>query len=84
MPREQTIPKTAMMNFLSILIGILCFCLMAIGLIPFLGLLQWVVMAGSVLGIIFGAISKEKPGLYINVAVLAVAIVRSLAGGGVV
>ncbi len=70
------------MNVISILIGVLCFALMAVGLIPLLGWLQWLVMGGAVVGIIFGAISKEKSGLYINVAVLVVAIIRTVLGGG--
>lgn len=73
------------MNLISILIGVLCFILMSIGLIPFLGLLQWPVMAASVLGIFFGAMAKEnKAGLYLNAAVLTVAIIRTIAGGGAV
>ena len=44
------------MNLISILIGIIGFVLMSIGLIPFLGILQWFVMAGAVVGIFFGAL----------------------------
>lgn len=72
------------MNVISVIIGICCFVPMVIGIIPLLGLLQWLVVAGCVLGIIFGAISSKKSGLYINVAILVVAIVRLLMGGGVI
>ena len=71
-------------NIISILIGASCFVVMAIGLIPFLGWVQWLVMAGTVLGIIFGAVSGKKAGLWINGAVLLVAIFRSLLGGGLI
>ena len=71
------------MNLISILIGIVGFVLMSIGLIPFLGILQWFVMAGAVIGIFFGAFAKDnKAGLYINVAVLVVAMIRTISGGG--
>lgn len=72
------------MNVISILIGIVCFVLMALGMIPFLGWIQWLTMAAAVIGIIFGALSKEKAGLYINVSVLVVAIIRTMMGGGII
>jgi hypothetical protein len=71
-------------NVISIIIGICCFVPMSVGIIPFLGWLQWLVVGGSVLGVIFGALSREKSGLYINLVVLAVAIVRLLMGGGII
>lgn len=72
------------MNFISILIGIFCFALMSLGLIPLLGWIQWLTMAAAVIGILFGALSKgNRAGLYINVAVLAVAIIRTMMGGGI-
>ena len=72
------------MNTISIIIGIACFVGMCIGLFPLLGWLNWAVAAGCVVGIIFGASSDQKAGLYINTAVLAVASLRLLLGGGVV
>lgn len=72
------------MNAISIIIGILCAILMCIGLIPFLGILNWFVLAGCVFGIIFGALSKKSSGVTINAAVLAVGFLRLLLGGGLV
>ncbi len=72
-----------MMQFISILIGIICAAFMVPGLIPLLGWVQWGVLVGCVIGIIFGAFCKEKIGLVINMAVGAVAIVRLVLGGGV-
>ena len=46
--------------------------------------IQWLTMAAAVIGIIFGALSKEKSGLYINVSVLVVAIIRTMMGGGII
>ena len=70
------------MNILSLIIGIPCFALMVLGLVPGLGWLNWLVAVGCVLGILFGAASEKKPGLYINVAVLCVGGLRLLLGGG--
>ena len=72
------------MNTISIIIGIACFVGMCFGLIPLFGWINWAVAAGCVVGIIFGVSGEQKAGLYINVAVLAVAGLRLLLGGGVI
>lgn len=71
------------MQTLSVLIGIICAVLLIPGLIPLLGWVQWLVLAGCVLGIIFGSFPKRKIGLTINVAVGIVAALRLFLGGGV-
>ena len=72
------------MNIVSLLIGIPCFILMIFGLVPFLGWVNWLVAIGCIAGILFGASSDKKSGLYINVAVLCVGGLRLLLGGGFV
>jgi len=72
------------MQAISIIIGILCAILMVPGLIPFLGWVQWIVLAGCTLGIIFGAFGPKKTGLIINGMVAVVAALRLLIGGGFV
>lgn len=69
------------MNIISILIGITCAILMVLGLL--IGILNWIIIAGCVLGIIFGALSKKKSGLIINIAVMAVCFLRLIMGGGI-
>jgi hypothetical protein len=71
-----------MFQFLSILIGLVCAVLMVPGLIPLLGWVQWIVLAGCVLGITFGAFCQKKIGLVINIAVALVAALRLFLGGG--
>lgn len=72
------------MNIVSVIIGVLCFIPMVLGLIPFLGWVNWLVAIGCIVGIIFGACSEKKAGLYINVSVLCVGGLRLLLGGGFV
>lgn len=72
------------MQAISIIIGIFCAILMVPGLIPFLGWVQWIVLAGCTLGIIFGAFGPKKTGLIINGMVAVVAALRLLIGGGFV
>lgn len=71
------------MQILSILIGLVCAVLLVPGLIPLFGWLQWAVLAGCVVGIIFGSFCQRKIGLTINVAVAVVAALRLFLGGGV-
>ena len=72
------------MNILSTIIGIPCFILMCFGLVPFLGWVNWLVAIGCIVGILLGASSEKKTGLYVNVAVLCVGGLRLLLGGGFV
>ncbi|NNC89776.1 MAG: hypothetical protein HKN82_15070 [Akkermansiaceae bacterium] len=72
-----------MSNAISVIIGILGAVLMCVALVPLLGWLNWLVLAGCVFGIIFGAVSEKKSGLTINAAVAAVGMLRLLLGGGI-
>lgn len=64
---------------------------MFIGLIPFLGILNWfTTMPAATLGIIFSAIGTSKSksgiaiaGLVISIIVFCVAILRLIIGGGI-
>ena len=55
---------------------------MVVGLFPLLGWLEWIALAGCVLGVIFGVFCTKKIGLVINIAVALVAALRLLLGGG--
>jgi hypothetical protein len=71
-----------MFQFISIVIGLICAFPMVLGLIPMFGWVQWIVLVGCVVGIIFGSFCKKKIGLVINIAVALVAALRLLLGGG--
>lgn len=73
----------AVMNVLSILIGLFASLWMILGLIPFFGWIQWPVVAFCVVGSIFGLLSEKKTGLKINLIVGVVALARLLIGFGV-
>jgi peptidoglycan biosynthesis protein MviN/MurJ (putative lipid II flippase) len=53
------------MQIISVLIGLICALFLVPGLIPLFGWLQWAVLAGCVLGIIFGSFCQRKIGLTI-------------------
>ena len=81
---RQVVFCGAMMQILSVIIGLVCAVLLIPGLIPLLGWLQWAVLAGCVVGIIFGSFCQRKIGLTINIAVAVVAALRLFLGGGFV
>ena len=70
------------MNVISIIIGIIAMIVMIVGLIPLLGWLNWIAVVLCVLGIVFGAISKQKSGMAVSAAVLAISVLRLFLGGG--
>ncbi len=82
--RWRLVVFDVVMQILSVLIGLVCAVLLVPGLIPLLGWLQWAVLAGCVVGIIFGSFCQRKIGLTINVAVALVAALRLFLGGGFV
>lgn len=71
-----------MFQFLSILIGLICALPMIVGIIPFLGWVQWAVLVGCVVGVMFGSFCEKKIGLTINIVVGVVAVLRLFLGGG--
>ena len=72
-----------MFQFLSVIVGLACAILLVPGLLPLLGWVQWVVLLGCVLGVIFGSFCQKKIGLTINLVVGAVAVLRLFLGGGI-
>ncbi len=55
---------------------------MIVGLFPLLGWLNWIVIPLTVIGLLFGAFSKNSGGVNLNGIVLIVAIIRLFIGGG--
>lgn len=73
-----------MMNFISLVWGIITLLLALICLIPFLGWGNWGVIVLAIIGAIIGAFSSKKGGLYLNVIALLLAFFRLLFGGGII
>lgn len=59
-----------------------------IGLVPLLGILNWVAILVLIIALICGIVgikkSTAKAGLIISIIFLAIAIIRLVAGGGVI
>jgi hypothetical protein len=73
----------AFCQFVSVCIGLLCFAMTVIGILPGLGASLWLTLSLCLVGVIFGAFPRRKIGLTINVAVAIVAMLRLLLGGGI-
>lgn len=70
-----------MLNLVSIVVGIVALPVMLLGLIPFLGWLNYLVIPLAVLGAALGALSDSNAGRNLNLVVLLVGFVRLWLGG---
>lgn len=73
-----------MSNFLSTIWGVIILVLAIICLIPFLGWGNWIVIPLAVIGIIIGAFSDKRTGMYLNIIALVIALFRLSMGGGII
>ena len=71
-----------MLTALSILFGLVASALALPGLLPFLGLLNWLALPFAGLGVALGAFARGNFGRNFNIVVLVVATVRLSLGGG--
>ncbi len=72
-----------MFNLLSILIGIVAFVIALAGLIPLVGIVNWIALPIAFIGMGIGFLSENKTGRNLNILVLIVAMVRLMLGGGI-
>ena len=74
--------KGAMLNIVSILIGLVALLLAIPAFIPLLGWANWVVVPIAVIGLACGAMSNGTAGRNLNIVVIIIGIVRLSLGGG--
>ena len=72
-----------MLNLFSILLGIIAFFIALAGLIPFIGIVNWVALPIAFVGLLLGIFSDRKTGRNLNLVVMVVAIVRLMLGFGI-
>lgn len=70
-----------MFNLISIIIGVVLLIVTLVGLL--LGVLNWVGLLIGAVGVLFGALSKNKAGLILNLVLMAIAAFRLFLGGGI-
>lgn len=73
-----------MLNFFSILLGIIALIIVIPSTIPLLGWGNWIALPFVVAGAGLGALSSSNSGRNFCLVVLAIAVVRLMLGGGIV
>lgn len=72
-----------MLNFLSVLIGLLSLVIVIPASIPFLGWGNWLALPLIIVGIVTGALSSKDGGRNFCLIVFLIAAVRLSIGGGI-
>ena len=79
-------PRTAifalMLNVLSILVGLVALLFALPGIVPLLGILNWIAIPVGVVGAAIGVLSSKNAGRNFNLFILIVAVLRLMLGGG--
>lgn len=73
------------MNVASIVLGVIAALFLMLGFIPLLGWTNWfLTVPAALLGLILGALSRQRGGLILCVVVLVLAALRLFVGGGII
>ena len=72
-----------MLNIVSILIGLVALLFAVPGIIPLLGILNWIALPVGVVGAAIGMLSSKNAGRNFNLFILVVAVLRLMVGGGI-
>ena len=73
-----------MLNFVSLIIGVVALLCAAIAFIPFLGWANWLIIPLAVIGAGVGQVSDSNSGRNLNLFVIIVGIIRLMLGGGII
>ncbi len=73
-----------MLNFVSLIIGIVALVCAAIAFIPLLGWANRLIIPLAVIGAGVGAVSGGTSGRNLNLIVILVGVVRLMLGGGII
>ena len=72
-----------MLNFVSLIIGIVALLCAVVAFIPFLGWANWLIVPLALIGAAVGAASQNNAGRNLNLFVVVVGILRLMLGGGI-
>ncbi len=72
-----------MLNFVSIVIGLVALVFVAIAFLPFLGWANWLVVPLAIIGAAIGALSRGSAGRNLNILVIVIGVLRLMLGGGI-
>jgi hypothetical protein len=73
-----------MLNFVSLIIGIVALLCAVVAFIPLLGWANWLIVPLALIGAGVGAASQSNAGRNLNLFVVVVGILRLMLGGGII
>ena len=71
-----------MFNLASLIIGLVALVCVVVAFIPFLGILNWLIIPLAIIGAAVGMISRSTAGRNLNLFVIVIGVVRLMLGGG--
>ena len=74
----------AMLNIVSVLIGLATLLGGLIAFVPLLGWLNWLVIPVGLVGVVVGALSASNTGRNLNLVLVVVFALRLMLGGGII
>jgi hypothetical protein len=72
-----------MLNFVSLIIGVVALLCAVVAFIPLLGWANWLIVPLALIGAGVGAASQSNSGRNLNLFVVVVGIIRLMLGGGI-
>ena len=73
-----------MLNFVSLIIGVVALLCAVVAFIPLLGWANWLIVPLALIGAGVGAASDSNSGRNLNLVVVVVGILRLMLGGGII
>ena len=72
-----------MFNVASLIIGVIALLCAIVAFLPFLGILNWLIIPLAIIGAAVGMISRSNAGRNLNLLVIVIGVVRLMLGGGI-
>ena len=72
-----------MLNFVSLIIGIVALVFAAVAFLPLLGWANWLIIPLALIGAAVGMASRSNSGRNLNLFVIVVGVLRLMLGGGI-
>lgn len=73
----------AMLNIVSILVGLLTLVLGLVAFMPFFGWMNWFVIPIGIVGAVIGMLSSSNSGRNLNIVLVIIFALRLSLGGGI-
>jgi hypothetical protein len=72
-----------MLNFASLVIGIVALIFAVVAFLPLLGWANWLIIPLALIGAAVGMASRSKTGRNLNLFVVVIGVLRLMLGGGI-